>query len=164
MCQDLAYQKKGNRKSPTRAPAPRPSLLNPGHRRRILSVLRTAAVILVLRIVRPFLLRSATCDILYVVAVVLALLATAAGQSVRIDERASRVTLRGKTYDVFLAANSTENRKSAVVKLEVVASTGTQVAYTIEISAEMETSAVPRPSRIITSIGTLHWLLRKQDR
>ena len=65
---------------------------------------------------------------LCVVAVVLALLATAAGQSLRIDERASRVTLRGKTFDVFLPANSTENRKSAVVKLEIVAPTGHQVA------------------------------------
>jgi hypothetical protein len=65
---------------------------------------------------------------LYVVAVVLALLATAAGQSLRIDERASRVTLREKTYDIFLLANSTENLKSAVVKLNIVAPTGHQVA------------------------------------
>lgn len=39
---------------------------------------------------------------LCVVAVLVALLATAAGQSLRINERASKVTLNGKTYGAVL--------------------------------------------------------------
>ncbi len=64
----------------------------------------------------------------YLVAAVLALLATAAGQSLRIDEHASRITLSGKTYAVVLRANSAESHQSAVVKLEIIAPSGNAVA------------------------------------
>lgn len=65
---------------------------------------------------------------LCVVAVLVALLATAAGQSLRINERASKVTLNGKTYGAVLTANSTEGYQSAVIELDVITPTGTPLA------------------------------------
>jgi hypothetical protein len=63
---------------------------------------------------------------LWVVVVVVGLSAVAAGQSLRIDEPASKVTLSGKTYAVVLAATSTQNRQSVVIKLKVIAPNGAQ--------------------------------------
>jgi hypothetical protein len=65
---------------------------------------------------------------LCVVAVVLAVLATAEGQSLRVDEHSSKVILSGRTYAVALIANSTENLQSAIIKLEVLAPSGSTVA------------------------------------
>src|SRR5581483_5896456 len=56
------------------------------------------------------------------------LLTTAAGQSLRIDERASTVTLNAKTYAVVLRANSAERHESAIIKLEIIAPSGNAVA------------------------------------
>ncbi len=65
---------------------------------------------------------------LRIVAVMLGLLATVVGQSLRIDEKASKVTLNGKIYAVTLAANSTQGPQSVVIKSEVIGPTGTEVA------------------------------------
>jgi hypothetical protein len=61
---------------------------------------------------------------------VLALLAAAAGQSLRIDEHLSKVALNGKTYAVFLTASSTDSHQSAFIKLDVITPQGMNVAST----------------------------------
>jgi hypothetical protein len=71
---------------------------------------------------------GATCDAFGFVVVVVGFSAVAAGQSLRIDEPASKVTLSGKTYAVVLTATSTQNRQSVVIKLKVIAPNGAQLA------------------------------------
>jgi hypothetical protein len=88
---------------------------------------------------------------------VLALLATAAGQSLRIDESASKVILRGKTFAVVLEANSTESRKSAVVKLGIVTPTGTEIASS-SFAAQLKTGT----SKLSTSVS-LNELPKKNE-
>ena len=92
----------------------------------------------------------------WVVAAVLALLVTAAGQSRRIDERASKVTLIGKTYGVVLTANSTKGYQSVALKLEVITPAGTQIASsssaaqlktgTNKLSASLSLPELPKKS------------------
>lgn len=65
---------------------------------------------------------------LRVVVVALTLLSVAAAQSLRVDEPASKVVLRERTYTVVLVANSTNTVESATVRLEVIAPGGSQLA------------------------------------
>jgi single-stranded DNA-binding protein len=104
---------------------------------------------------------------LYLLTGVLALLATAAGQSLRIDERASKVTLNGRTYSVVLTANSAENRQSAVIKLEIIAPSGTRVASssspaqlkagTNKLSASVTLLELPNPPELPKKSDDLLW-------
>jgi hypothetical protein len=66
--------------------------------------------------------------LLCVVAVTLTLLSTAVAQSLRIDEHASKIALRGTTYDVALQAASTDAVRSATVRLEIIAPSGSRIA------------------------------------
>jgi hypothetical protein len=93
---------------------PQPTLV---HSRTILWVLRTIAIIFDHS--RAVAVKAVPPAHPYVVALVLALLATAAGQSLPIDECASKVSLSGKTYAVVLIANSVSHQ-SAVLKLKVI--------------------------------------------
>jgi MG2 domain len=63
----------------------------------------------------------------YVVAIVLALFATAAGQSLRVDERASTAAWNGKAYAVVLMANS-DSHQSVVLKLDVISLSDAHIA------------------------------------
>jgi hypothetical protein len=65
---------------------------------------------------------------LCVVAVTLTLLTPAAAQSLRIDEHASKIALRGTTYDVVLLAASTDAAGSATVRLEIIAPNRNHIA------------------------------------
>jgi hypothetical protein len=94
---------------------------------------------------------------LCVVAVLVALLATAAGQPLRINERASKVTLNGKTYGAFLTAHSTEGYQSAVIKLDVITPTGNPLASSSS-PAQLKTGS----NRLSASI-TLQELPKKSE-
>jgi hypothetical protein len=61
---------------------------------------------------------------------VFALVTAAQGQSLRIDEHASKVVLSRNRYDVVLAANSPANLQAAIVKLAIIAPGGAQLATT----------------------------------
>jgi MG2 domain/Macroglobulin domain MG3 len=65
---------------------------------------------------------------LCVVAVTLTLFSVAAAQSLRVDEHASKIALRGTTYDVVLVAASTDAMRSATFRLEIIASNGSAIA------------------------------------
>jgi hypothetical protein len=62
------------------------------------------------------------------IAAILALIVTASAQSVRVDDHASKVVLRGTAYEVGLTANSTAPIPSAKLNLEVIAPNGSQLA------------------------------------
>ena len=94
---------------------------------------------------------------LCVVAAVLALVSTAAGQSLRIDEGAARVTLNGTTYSVVLTANSTVNHQSAVIRLWVIAPSGVQVA-----SSSLPARLKPGTNKLSASV-TLPELPKKSE-
>jgi hypothetical protein len=95
---------------------------------------------------------------LRIVAVMLGLLATVVGQSLRIDEKASKVTLNGKIYAVTLAANSTQGPQSVVIKSEVIGPTGTEVASssstaqlktgTNKLSVSLSLAELPKKRRL----------------
>jgi len=91
------------------------------------------------------------------VAAVLALLPTAEGQSLRINEPASKVLLTERTYAVALAANSTESLSSAVVKLEVIAPSGAPLA-----SSSSPTKIKIGANKLLSSV-TLLELPKKSD-
>jgi hypothetical protein len=65
---------------------------------------------------------------LRVVVVALTLLSVAAAQSLRVDEHASKVVLRVRTYTAVLVAHSADPVESAAVTLEVIAPSGSQLA------------------------------------
>jgi hypothetical protein len=60
--------------------------------------------------------------------VALTLPAVASAQSLRIDERASKIVLNGTTYDIVLPAAFTDGVQSASIKLEILAADGTRIA------------------------------------
>src|SRR6266536_1954633 len=94
---------------------------------------------------------------LCVVAAVLALLATAEGQSLRINEQASKVVLTQRTYAVALVANSTESLPSAVIRLEVIAPSGGSLA-----SSSSTTKIKIGANKFLSSVK-LHEVPKKGD-
>jgi hypothetical protein len=65
---------------------------------------------------------------LRLVFVAVTLAAAVSAQSLRIDERASKIVLHGSTYDVGLPATFADTVPSANVKLEILAVDGTRIA------------------------------------
>ncbi|MFN8006045.1 MAG: MG2 domain-containing protein [Terriglobia bacterium] len=65
---------------------------------------------------------------LRLVTMVFALVGVAVGQSVRIDEHASKVVLNGKTYDVALIGNSSAALQAAILRLGILAPGGSEIA------------------------------------
>src|SRR4051794_8189554 len=87
---------------------------------------------------------------LCMVAAMLALLPAAEGQSLRINEQASKVVLTERTYAVALTANSSERLPSAILRLEVIAPSGGQLASSssttkIKIGANQLLASVTLP-------------------
>jgi hypothetical protein len=66
----------------------------------------------------------------YVLAIIalLGLSLPLSSQSVRIDERASKITLADKTYDVFLVASASKAAPSSAVELQIIDAEGKQLA------------------------------------
>lgn len=94
---------------------------------------------------------------LWVVAVTLALLTVGAAQSLRIDEHASKIALRGTTYDVVLVAVSTGAMRSATVRFEIIAPDGSLLA-----SSSSSTQLKTGGNKLSASV-TLPELPKKSD-
>src|SRR5258706_839223 len=91
---------------------------------------------------------------LCLVFLILVLLSIAVGQSLQIDEHAWRFTLRGETYTAVLLVNSAAAVQGGSVKLEIIAPSGSQLAFsyspaelklgTNKLSASVTLPALPK--------------------